>query len=204
MLMVTTTVGMLNGIHSNTTNLGPAVSLGLVLVVGSTSLQHGFVNPSSTGNNSNHGAVSGGDDFLTSGRQLHSGTLCVRVVSDDSCVVTGGSGHLATVSTLLLKIADNGTLGHISNRHHVADSELGFLATVDELAGVHALGSHQQFLPDLISVGVPEVGDSQGCTTTRIVDNIFDYTLDVTMSLSVVDSSERGFPLAVFRVGDED
>merc|ERR1719222_1395421 len=36
MLMVTTTVGMLNGIHSNTTNLRPRVPLCLVLVVGVT------------------------------------------------------------------------------------------------------------------------------------------------------------------------
>merc|ERR1719481_2141238 len=43
MLVVTTTVGVFNWVHRNTTDLRPAVSLDLVLMVGSTSLQHRFV-----------------------------------------------------------------------------------------------------------------------------------------------------------------
>merc|ERR1719203_2272696 len=61
MLMVTTTVGMLDGVHRNTTNLRPAVSLSLVLVVGTTSLQHRLVDPSSSSHNTDHGSVSAGD-----------------------------------------------------------------------------------------------------------------------------------------------
>ena len=52
--------------------LRPAVSLGLVLVVGTSSLQHRFVDPSAAGNNADHGAVGGGDDLLASRGQLHS------------------------------------------------------------------------------------------------------------------------------------
>merc|ERR1739840_44487 len=44
--MVTTTVGMLHGVHGNTTNLGPAVPL--VFVVSTTSLQDGLVDTSTT------------------------------------------------------------------------------------------------------------------------------------------------------------
>merc|ERR1719319_290789 len=66
MLMVTTTMGMLNRVHSNTADLGPAVPLGLVLVIGSTSLQHWLVNPSTAGNDANHGTVGAGDDLLSS------------------------------------------------------------------------------------------------------------------------------------------
>ena len=50
-LMVTTTVGMLNGVHSHTTNNWPAVTLGLVFMVGTSSLQDGLVNTSTTSNN---------------------------------------------------------------------------------------------------------------------------------------------------------
>merc|ERR1719365_97974 len=57
MLMVTTTMGMLNGIHSNTTNLRPAVSLSLIFVVSTSSLQHRLVNSSTTSNNTNHSTV---------------------------------------------------------------------------------------------------------------------------------------------------
>ena len=51
MLMVTTTVGMLHRVHSHTTHFRPAVPLGLVLVVGTTSLQHGLVNTATTSDN---------------------------------------------------------------------------------------------------------------------------------------------------------
>ena len=57
MLMVTTTVGMLYGVHSHTTNLGPAVALNLKLMVGTSSLQHGLVNTATTGNDTDHGSV---------------------------------------------------------------------------------------------------------------------------------------------------
>lgn len=47
MLMVTSSVGMLHGVHAHTTHLGPGVPLHLVLVVGSTGLQQGLVYPAS-------------------------------------------------------------------------------------------------------------------------------------------------------------
>merc|ERR1719347_107456 len=50
MLVVATTVGMFSWVHCNTTDLRPAVSLDLVLMVGSTSLQHRFVNTTTSGN----------------------------------------------------------------------------------------------------------------------------------------------------------
>ena len=61
MLMVTTTVGMLNGVHGNTSNLGPAVTLHFVFVVCPTGLQHGLVNTTTSGDNSDHGAISRGN-----------------------------------------------------------------------------------------------------------------------------------------------
>ena len=63
MLMVTTTVGMLDGVHGHTTDLGPAVPLGLELVVGATGLQHGLVDTAAAGDDADHGAVGGGDDL---------------------------------------------------------------------------------------------------------------------------------------------
>ena len=64
MLMVTTTVGMLDGIHSHTANLGPAVTLDLELVVGASGLQHGLVDTTAAGDEADHGAVRRGDDLF--------------------------------------------------------------------------------------------------------------------------------------------
>ena len=45
-LVVTSSVGMLDGVHGNTPHARPAVSLGLVLMVSTSSLEHGLVGTS--------------------------------------------------------------------------------------------------------------------------------------------------------------
>jgi hypothetical protein len=63
-LVVTSSVGMLNRVHSYTTHLRPAVSLHTVLVVGVTCLQHGLLSPASTSNLTDHGTAAAGDNLL--------------------------------------------------------------------------------------------------------------------------------------------
>ncbi len=53
-LLVTTTVGMVDGVHCNTSNLGPSVSLCSVLKVSRSSFEEGLVGSLTTGNNTNH------------------------------------------------------------------------------------------------------------------------------------------------------
>ena len=117
--------------------LGPAVPLHFVFVVSAASLQDGLVNTSTTGDQTDHGSVGGGDDLLGAGGQLDPGPVGVGVVGDHGGVVAAGPGELPTVSGLLLEVADDGSLGHVANGHHVADGQLGLLATVHELSGVH-------------------------------------------------------------------
>merc|ERR1719393_174877 len=137
---------MLHRVHSHTTNLGPAVPLHFVFVVGTTSLQDGFVNTSSTGDQTDHGAIGGGDDLLGAGGQLDPGPVGVGVVGDHGGVVAAGPGELPTVSGLLLEVADDGSLGHVANGHHVADGDLGLLTTVHKLSSVHTFCSNKKFL----------------------------------------------------------
>merc|ERR1719315_470680 len=204
MLVVTSSVGMLHRVHSNTTHLWPAVSLDLVLVVASASLKHRLVNTATTSNYSDHGSVGGGDDLLVATWRLHPGPLGVGVVGDHGGVVAAGPGELATISGLLLEIADNGSLGHVADGHDVANGDVGLLAAVHELAGVHALGSHEQLLLGLVPVWVTEVSNCKGSTTARVMDDIFDNSLDVSMPLREVHSSESRLALPVLRVGSKD
>ncbi len=53
-LLVTTTVRMVDGVHGDTSNLGPSISLSFVLEVSIASLKEGLVGSLSTGNNTNH------------------------------------------------------------------------------------------------------------------------------------------------------
>ena len=124
--------------QNNYVYLGPAVPLHFVFVVSTASLQDGLVNTSTTGDQTDHGSVGGGDDLLGAGGQLDPGPVGVGVVGDHGGVVSARSGQLAAVPGLLLQVADDGSLGHVANGHHVADGDLRLLAAVHELSGVHA------------------------------------------------------------------
>ena len=117
--------------------LWPAVSLNFVFVVSTTSLQDWFVDTSTSSNKSDHGSVGRGDDFLGSRRELDPGPVGVGVVGDHGGVVAAGPRQLPAVPGLLLQVADDGSLGHVADGHHVADGDLGLLTTVHKLSGVH-------------------------------------------------------------------
>ena len=81
-------------------------------MVGTSSLEDGLVDTTTTGNNADHGAVSRGDDLLGSRGQLDTGPLGVHVVGDDGGVVAGASSQTAAITGLLLQVGDDGTFGH--------------------------------------------------------------------------------------------
>ena len=84
MLLVTTTMGMVDGVHSNTSNSGPcSSSLRFPLVVGVTSLANGLVGSATSGDDSNHGsAVSWNGSSCATGKS-NSGLLKIVGVTDD-------------------------------------------------------------------------------------------------------------------------
>ena len=146
-------------------------------MVSTSSLQDRLVNPSSSSHQPDHGPVGAGDDLLVAGGQLDPGPVGVGVVGDHGGVVAAGPGQLAAVPGLLLQVADDGSLGHVANGHHIADGDLGLLAAVDRLAGVHALASNEQLLLDLVSVGITEVDDGKGSATAWVMDDVLDNSL---------------------------
>lgn len=86
--MVSTTEGMLDGVHGNTSDLWPAVTFNLVLVVSTASLQHWLVNTSTTGNNTDSCATSAVKHLLGTGWKLNSGLAGIEVVRDDDTGVS--------------------------------------------------------------------------------------------------------------------
>ena len=70
-----------------------------------------------------HGPVGRWYNLLRAGRELDPGLLGVRVVGDDRGVVSRTTGHTATVTGLLLNVADLGAFGHCSNGENVPGLE---------------------------------------------------------------------------------
>uniref|UniRef100_A0A0D9Y0J5 Uncharacterized protein n=1 Tax=Leersia perrieri TaxID=77586 RepID=A0A0D9Y0J5_9ORYZ len=63
-LVVTSSVGMIDRVHGHTTHLRPAVPLHPVLVVGVPCLEHWLLSPASAGNLADHGTAAAGDNLL--------------------------------------------------------------------------------------------------------------------------------------------
>jgi len=204
MLMVTTTMGMLDGVHGHTSDLGPAVPLDSVLVVSTASLEHGLVASTATSNDADDGPVLGGVELLDARRQLDPGSAGVGVVGDDGAVAAGSLGHLAAVAGLFFHGAGDGAFGHLSDGEDVADVELGFLTAVDELAGGDAFGGDHDLLSLPVLVRVVEDDAGEGGATAGVVHDVFDETFDEAMPFGVVEGPELGGTLSAGGDGGED
>lgn len=143
------------------------------------------------------------NNLLGTGGKLDTGLALIGVVTNDGNVVARGTAQGATVTNLLLDVRDDGTLRHGAQRQNVADSQVGVLAGVDELASVHALVGNEGLGVELETVGVTEDDLGEGSTATSIVDNLLHNTTNVAMSLGVVESSELGGGLVEPRDGVE-
>ena len=145
MLMVTTTVRVIDWVHGNTSGLRPRVSLDLVLVECSTGLQQRLVDSTTAGDDTNDTSGVGRNDLLGTRWQLDSGLVLVWVVSDDDDVVTGGSAQSTSVTDLLFDVGDDGTFWQGAQWQDVTDVKRGTLTTVDELAGVDTFVGNEGF-----------------------------------------------------------
>jgi len=85
MLLVTTTMGMVHGVHCHTSHVGPSSSLCLELVMLVTGFADRFIDSATSSNNSNHGSAVTRDGSSASTGQSDSGLATVISVSDDDC-----------------------------------------------------------------------------------------------------------------------
>jgi len=197
MLVVTTTVRMLNGVHCHTTHLWPRVPLGLVFVVGNAGLEHWLLCASSARDLTNSGTARRWHDLLGSRWKLDPALAGLQVVADDDAKVSGSARHHTAVAHLGLDVADDGTLWHGPEGEDVAHHECGLLAAVQELAGIRALGGHEELLLLLETNWVPEGHLCERCATSRVMADVSHDTLDVTLTLSIV---ERAVPRCAYAV----
>lgn len=180
-LMVTTTVRMLNGVHSNTANHS-FLSLRLTHVMDLSSLTDGLFVTSTSGDDSDHGSGVTLDGSLDTGRHLDSGLEPIFGVTDDEGVGSGSSGELTVVTGVLLNVADDGSFGDTVDGKHVSDGELGLDSAVDVLTGVHTLSSEEELGVHAVFMGVSELDLGQRSSSTGVMDDLSDNTLDVSTS----------------------
>jgi len=191
MLVITTTMRMVDGVHSNTTSARPVVTLSLVFVERPTSLQQRLLDPSTTSNDSNGNPAASRNGLFRSRRETDTGFVVLRV-SDDGSIGSGCSGERTTVTDLLFDVADDGTFGTLGDGENVSDGEGRFFAAVHESTSVETLGCDECLFAEFVAVWVTENDSGEGCTTARVVDDFFYDSTDVAVSFSVVERSELG------------
>lgn len=167
MLVVTTTVRVIDGVHSNTTSTGPRVPLDLELVMSTTSLEQRFVDTSTTSYDTDSSTRSGRNGLLGTGRKTNTGSLTVGIVTNDGSVVTRGTSKGTTVTRLLLDVANDGTFGKGGEGKNVGNVQSGLLTAVDKLAGGKTLGSNKGLDTGAVLVRVTESDLGEGSATVR-------------------------------------
>lgn len=196
-LMVTTSVRMLDGVHRNTSNSGPAVALNLVLVVLVTGLHDWLIDSATAGNHTDHSSAGTIKGLSGTRGESDSGLLTIIGLADDDSAAARGLSQRSAVANLAFQVADHSTLGDLVDGQDVTDSELSVLAAVDELSTVHTLGSNEVALDQLVSVGVSEDNSRNRSSSARIVNDLSNNTLDIAVSLSKVQRSQLSSSLSV-------
>lgn len=202
-LVVTTTMRVIYGVHGHTTSAGPRVALHLELVVGITGLEKGFVNTATASDDADNATGIAGEDLLGARGKLDACLVLVRVVTNDNDVVSGSASERASVADLFLNIGHDGTLGNRAKRENVTDGELGFLSSVYELAGVKTLVRNEGLGAGLVLVRIAEDDLCEGGPPARVVDNLLDKASGIAVALGIVESSELGSTLSEPGVGLE-
>jgi len=203
-LMVTTTVRMLDGVHRGTTDSRPGVALDAVFVVIVTGLEDGLVETTATSDDTNHSAARGANGLAGTRGKTDTGLLAIFGVTDDNARGTGSLGHVTAVTSLGLERADDGTLGHAADGEDVADGQLSLGTEVQELTSGNAFRGNDELLSQLVAIRITEDQAGEGSATTGVMDDLFDLAADVTVALGIIGSAELGGALAMLGFGFKD
>ena len=123
MLMVTTTMGMVDGVHGNTTNARVVVLLCATLEPSGTGLEEGLIGSLATGNDANHGTAAALNGLADAGGEADTGLATILGVTDDDSGGAGGAGERSAISELGFNVRDDGSFGHVSHGEDIADGE---------------------------------------------------------------------------------
>ena len=105
-LVITTTMRMLHRIHSNTTNLGPAVPLHSVLVIRVSCLQHRLLSSASTSNLTNHSSAASWHNLLGSRWKLDPKQTQLTVTQKIIMEFKGTMKSVDNIETASLKFSE--------------------------------------------------------------------------------------------------
>jgi hypothetical protein len=203
-LVITSSVRVLHGIHCHTADDGPAVAFGFVLVVSATSFQHRLVNATTSSDDTDLTTGIRLDDLLGSRGETEASLVGLLVVRDNGAVVTGGAGDSTAVTGALLDVGHDGSLRHGTERKDVSDLKSGLASAVHELTGVQTLNGNEVLLHGSILVRVTELHASERSSSAGVVDDLTHNSFNISVALTEIVDAQLGSSLAVLVVRAED
>lgn len=156
-LVVTSSVGVVHGVHDDSSNSGPHLSLGLISMMLSSGLQNGLIGSLSSSDQSNGGSARSWDGLSGSRWQSNSGLKSIFGVSNNSNGGSGASSVGSSVSDLSLDVVANGTFGDLIDGEHISDGDGGLLSAVDVLTNVGSFSGQE-----VLSIGLEFIWVSEG------------------------------------------
>lgn len=202
-LVVSSSMGMFYWVHGNTTNLRPAVSLNSVFVIGVACFEKGFLGSTAACNLSDHGTATTRNNFFGAGWEFNPTSAIIGVMTDDNSIVPRRPREHSTISDMVLNVAYDCALRDRAKRKNITDHEGGFAPAVHELAGVHTLSRNKELLLVLVTEGVAEGNAGEGGTTARVMYDVGDHALEISIALAEVEAAEPSWAFAMVSMGSE-
>ena len=122
-LMVTTTMGMLDWVHGNTSDSWPVSLLGVGFVVGCVGLEEWLVSSLSSSDDTNHSSAATEDGLSHTRWHSNSSLGAIFGVTDDDSAGSRGTCEGAAITNLCLNVGNDGAFWHLVDWENVADRE---------------------------------------------------------------------------------
>lgn len=191
MLLITSSMGMVYGVHSHSSNSWPSSSLCLGLMVWISGFAHWLVGSSTSSNDSNHGSAVPRNSSSASTWKSHSGLLSIIWMSNDDCWSATCSCERSSVTSFSFTVWNNSSFWHGVDWQDIADWEWSYsiinikranltLGTaIDELTGIKTFHCNEILSSMLISVGISKHYSGKRCSSAWVVNYFLDNSLNV-------------------------
>jgi hypothetical protein len=177
---------MIDWVHSDSSDNWEVLSLSLVSPVLDSSLQDWLFISSSSSYDSDHSSRLTVNGLSDTRWKFDSGLETIFRVSNDSDKSSRGSGKLTIVTFSELNVGNESTFRDLSNREDVTNLEGSFLSTEDSLSREHTFDSKVKFLDLLVVIRIFELDSGNRSSSSWIVKDFFNNTLDKSVSLLIV------------------
>ena len=185
-LVITTSVGMVNWVHSDSGNDWEVLSLCLVSPVLNSGLENWLLVSSSGSDDSNHTSGLAVDGLSDTRWQLDSGLESILRMGDDGDERSRGSGELSIVSFSELDVGNESTFWDLTNWQDVTNLKGSLFTAENGLTREHSLDGKVQLLDLLVVISVLELDSGNWGSSAWVVKDFLDDSLDKSVSLLVV------------------